>query len=184
MTFRIHPLLIVWFALLVATGQAGLFSLVFASLLVHELGHIAALSLFGVTKLRITFLPFGGRIDPIQTVPLSAAKLALVYAAGPLATAGLIALLCLLPVPLPHLILQVQVAILVLNLLPIPPLDGGNIVKVLTRNTVFEDYVKPIYFATYCLFGIYAYTKLMELNFFPLIIWIVLGIENYKANKS
>ncbi|WP_342525265.1 hypothetical protein MKY84_07585 [Chryseomicrobium sp. FSL W7-1435] len=184
MKLRIHPVLVIWFGLLVITGQAGLFSLVFASLLIHELGHLMALKLCGVKSIHCTLLPFGGRLEWQDRREWKKRDMLFVYSGGPLATSALFSLLLLMPFPIPHLVLQIQLIILALNLLPIPPLDGGNMLRILLKDSSVAILLKPIYLITFCCFGLYAYNQIAFANLFPAMIWGVLALENYRTIKS
>ena len=185
MTFRIHPILLLWFCLLLITGQAGLFSVVFVSLLIHELGHISALKLLRVQNVNCILLPFGGRIEWTGHIEWTKAKQLFVYSGGPLATLVLIASILALPLPIPHQILQIQWWILVVNLLPVPPLDGGNIVQLFLADTRFQPFATGL--SHVALFGasLFAANQFFnEANVFPIVVAAVLLYENYLRIKS
>ncbi len=130
--FKIHPTagLALFFPLfgLLTWGQTGL---LWGSAILHEAGHIAAYCLWGRGMESITFLPFGLlgvpknplEIPPKNEVPCSFA--------GPFL--NLFAALLLLALPLSaesgtvRFLLYGNLALFVLNMLPILPLDGGRI---------------------------------------------------------
>ena len=185
MTFRIHPILLLWFCLLLITGQAGLFSVVFVSLMIHELGHISALKLLRVQNVNCTLLPFGGRIEWSGQIQWTKAKQLFVYSGGPLATLGLIVLILAMPLPIPHQILQIQWWILLVNLLPIPPLDGGNMVHIFFANTSFQPLANGLSYTALLGASLFAANQFfIEANAFPMIVVTVLLYENYLRIKS
>lgn len=185
MTFRIHPILLLWFCLLLITGQAGLFSVVFVSLLIHELGHISALKLLRVQDVKCMLLPYGGRIEWSGQIEWTKAKQLFVYIGGPLATFALIVLILVLPVPIPHQILQIQWWILLVNLLPIPPLDGGNMVHILFSKTRFQSLANGLSYAALIVASLFAANQFfLEANAFPMVVVGVLLYENYLRIKS
>lgn len=185
MTFRIHPILLLWFCLLLITGQAGLFSVVFVSLFFHELGHICALKLLRVQDVKCMLLPFGGRIEWTGQIQWTKAKQLFVYSGGPLATFALIALILALPLPIPHQILQIQWWILLVNLLPIPPLDGGNMVHILFAKTPFQAIANGLSYIALAGASLFAAKQFfIEANAFPMVVVAVLLYENYLRIKS
>jgi len=127
-----------FFALL-GSGLAGaleavlLIGLVLASVTLHELGHIAAARLFGIGTTGVTLFPFGG-VAQLTREARTPTEEVVVAVAGPavnLVLAGLAAL----PVALfgwvePFgTLLAVNVALMVFNLIPAYPMDGGRVFR-------------------------------------------------------
>lgn len=113
---------------------------VFVSVVIHELGHALAGRLFGLTP-QIHLYGMGGltswsatrEIGPARRIAISLAGPFAGFAVGAIAIVGYLATggvldPRLLP-PLLSLILWVNIAWGILNLLPILPLDGGNVVR-------------------------------------------------------
>lgn len=99
----------------------------------HECGHLLALCLLRDTPERICFGIFGIRIERAPTVRLTYAQEQLVSAAGPAANLLLAAVLrpmCILRAPLRRAV-YVNLALAAFNLLPIRPLDGGELLHAL-----------------------------------------------------
>ncbi|MFC4356023.1 site-2 protease family protein [Chryseomicrobium palamuruense] len=183
MKFRLHPLLIFWFIFLFATGQLGFFSAVFISLLFHELGHLAALKFFGVQDVRCILYPFGARIEWDNKASWSRLKKFIVYFAGPLATLALIGILLFIPVPVPQLFFTIQYMILLLNLLPFYPLDGGGMVTALLGGPFQKLY--RIYVALMIpVFGCFALISALSGWWMVAMVSLILFIENYRYVKS
>jgi Zn-dependent protease len=156
---RVHAtfvLLLVWAAVVyhrefgttLGAAQGVLFTLaLFVSVVLHEFGHALAARRFGVPTKDITLLPIGGvaRLETIPDVPKQELAIAL---AGPAVTLAisLVLFAALLiagaPVPRPDALLAnagagawvarlmwVNLWLLVFNLLPAFPMDGGRVLR-------------------------------------------------------
>ena len=146
----IHPswLVVLAFASLVFQQQfkgnllAGLVTalLLFASVLLHELGHSLVSLRLGIKVRSITLFMLGG-VATVERDPPTAIGALLVAAAGPLVSLILALLLALAIHPLSHLqpllgemaaeLAQLNLVLALFNLLPGLPLDGGQILKAL-----------------------------------------------------
>jgi Zn-dependent protease len=130
----------------------ALVALVFASVLLHELGHCAMAQQFGIRVMDITLWPFGG-VARIEQMPAQPRSELLIAVAGP--ATNLAIFMALLPVllligvlggwdtlfstsdPLEAMTLAtllsylafINVAILLFNLLPAFPFDGGRMLR-------------------------------------------------------
>lgn len=130
----IHPLLWVVVAIAVATAHFIELSLLLLIIFIHELGHAAAASFFSWRLKRITLLPFGGvaEMDEHGNRPLK--EEAIVTLAGPLQHVWLMGAAYLLygfgfmSEYFFTIFIQYNLMILLFNLLPIWPLDGGKLV--------------------------------------------------------
>jgi len=156
---RVHAtflLLLVWLALsayrtggtLAAVGQAVAFILaLFASVVLHELGHSRAARRFGVPTKDITLLPIGG-VAKLEYIPDKPKQELVIALAGPAVTLSIIVVLYVairllgLPVALGEEVfragnggsflarlLWVNVSLLLFNLLPAFPMDGGRVLR-------------------------------------------------------
>lgn len=126
--------------------------LVFVSVLIHELGHCAMAQQFGVRVLDITLWPFGGvaRIEQMPALPRSELLIALAGPAMNLAIAvallppvaliwvflgseriftGPDILTSITPASLIAYIALTNLSIMVFNLLPAFPVDGGRVLR-------------------------------------------------------
>lgn len=101
---------------------------------IHELGHAAAASYFSWRIKKISLLPFGGVVELEEHGNRSMKEEAIVTIAGPVQHLWLIAFAFLLnqlnvvPESLVELFIEYNLMILLFNLLPIWPLDGGKFV--------------------------------------------------------
>lgn len=133
--FRVHPLFSLLLLLGAATGYFAELLTLFAIVLIHELGHVAAAKSFGWRVLRIELLPFGGVAETEDRGRSSAFQEAAVALAGPLQN-GWMALFAVAMGKLGlwgagwcDYFVQANVMIGVFNLMPILPLDGGKIMQ-------------------------------------------------------
>src|SRR5205085_7061927 len=139
---RVHVtflLLIGWLAL-GSAGAAIFLLLLFLSVVLHEFGHAFAAKAFGINTPDITLLPIGG-VARLERMPEEPVQELIIAAAGP--AVNVIIALCLLltggsfvypPTPsmrLNDLILTINVVLLLFNLLPAFPMDGGRVLRAL-----------------------------------------------------
>jgi stage IV sporulation protein FB len=143
---HIHPLLWAIIGLAVATAHFLELSLLLLIIFVHEMGHAAAASFFSWRIKRISLLPFGGvaEMDEHGNRPLK--EEVIVILSGPLQHLWMMGLAFLLmEFSLIHegiyqLFIQFNLMILLFNLLPIWPLDGGKLVFLwLSFHCAFPD---------------------------------------------
>jgi len=132
------PMPLLW----VLAGALGV-ALVYAlSIVAHELGHYLTARRLGVEVDGITLNGWGGLVELVDDARLTRGRFALIIAAGPLVTALIVASAYLLyRVETPYspagaaadavidYALIVNAAVLVFNLLPLPGLDGGQLLR-------------------------------------------------------
>lgn len=134
---HIHPLLWIVIALSIATAHFLELSLLLGIIFIHEMGHATAASFFSWRIKKITLLPFGGvaEMDEHGNRPLK--EEAIVVISGPLQhvwmvlAAYVLVSLSVIPVDLFHLFLDYNLMILIFNLFPVWPLDGGKLLFLL-----------------------------------------------------
>ncbi|KAA0965361.1 hypothetical protein FQ087_03370 [Sporosarcina sp. ANT_H38] len=135
MKFRLHPVLLPFFIFLIMTGSISIYAIIFISLLIHEAGHLLAAYLTGMRIRSCTIMPYGGEIV-IRNKHIAPRRDRLIVAlSGPLATLLLLLIAMWIPFPGDDQVIRIQVALLVLNLLPILPLDGGQVICALLETS-------------------------------------------------
>lgn len=144
MKFRLHPALIPLFLFLIMTGDISVYALLFVSLLIHEVGHLIAAYATGMRVRSCVIMPYGGELI-ISNRQLETRKKRLIVAlSGPLATVLLLVFALCIPFPGDDQVIRIQVALLVLNLLPILPLDGGQAISALLETDGSEYRTRAI----------------------------------------
>lgn len=131
MKFRLHPILLPLFLFLLVSGNISTYTLIFLSLLIHELGHLIAAWATGMRVRSCTIMPYGGEL--IIPGRHTARRKHQFYVAlgGPIATTILLIAVMFVSFPGAELLIRIQFTLLALNLLPILPLDGGQIIHLL-----------------------------------------------------
>lgn len=159
MKFRLHPILLPLFLFLLVSGNVSTYTLIFVSLLIHELGHLIAAWATGMRVRSCTIMPYGGEL----VIPgrYTARRKTRIYVAlgGPIATIILLILAMLIRFPGAELFIRIQVTLLALNLLPILPLDGGRVLSALLERKELEHKVRAmmlIFSIVICLFAIFV----------------------------
>ncbi|WP_338044384.1 M50 family metallopeptidase [Paenibacillus pinistramenti] len=155
----------------VLTGHFAELIVLFGIVFVHELGHAAAARMLGLNVLSIQLLPFGGVAAVEDNGTLSAAKEIWIAAAGPLqnvilAGTGLLAHLAgLWQGPTLAYFVQANILIVLFNLLPILPLDGGKMAQALC--SLFLPYHSTLLWAARI--SVVFSVLLIAYSFYPLL---------------
>ncbi|HEX9164450.1 MAG TPA: site-2 protease family protein [Gemmatimonadales bacterium] len=134
-----------------AAWAVGFLSLVFASVLLHEFGHVLMAKRFGIRTPDILLSPIGG-LARLERMPEEPRQELLVALAGPAVTLGIVALLAgarslsadpqalwvfnpgherLLPA-----LLRANIVLLGFNLLPAFPMDGGRVLRAVLSSRI------------------------------------------------
>lgn len=124
MRMTIHPLFLPLLFGLILYGNVSYYALILSSLLIHELGHLLVAWLLGVKVERCVIMPYGGEIELKGGYALSPHKQLLISIGGPVAT-----FCCMLMAPfldplLAKPLIKIQMVLLLINLIPVWPLDG------------------------------------------------------------
>lgn len=152
--FSVHPFAASGLFLLLFASPPNYAFAVLSSVILHELGHTLMAGFFRKKPLSIRIMPTG--ISILLSPASSYAEEFLIAAAGPLMNL-LYALMCgLLPYGVGGTVRAVSILLLIINLIPIEPLDGGRILSSL---------LSPIFGAEF---------SARILNFFSLILLALL----------
>ena len=132
-----------WFILHSVQAAVGVVALIF----VHELGHVIAAKIRGISFTMPSFTPFGAYV---MTSPSSITDEAYTKLGGPivggLASLAVLGLGWVFASPVMVQVGTVSVFLNLFNLIPLDPFDGGGIAQVFGRWTVVPGVVAFIYF--------------------------------------
>lgn len=141
MRFRIDLKIFIFLALFYFTKQIELYAFIMIFAFIHELGHLIAGILMGMKPEKLELMPFGVSISfkinvneynkKIKKGNALEIKKILVALAGPVTNLIIILITCNLKLEIIRslMIIYTNFLIMIFNLLPIYPLDGGRILK-------------------------------------------------------
>lgn len=138
---RVHPTILVLVGLCMLLSSGGGLLLALALVLAHELCHCLVARLLGVQVVQIELAPFGG-VATMQGVDNAPLKEAAIAAAGPAANlllalgGGFVAYGWPGTAPQMSGFIASNLALLLFNLLPALPLDGGRLLRALLTHFV------------------------------------------------
>lgn len=124
MKIRFNPLTALMFIAVYFSHSLEIYILAYLVMAAHEAAHLAAAAAIGLKPESITFSPFGVCLRLKNKIVRSFADEIILYSAGPLIN-GLFALTALLTKN--AMMYKLNTALMVMNLLPVIPLDGGMI---------------------------------------------------------
>ena len=157
---RFHPLLSALTAVSLLTGNLLAFLCSVIALTLHEGGHLLAARLFRLRVTSVEITPFGGLIEAEGIDALPGAKRLILAAAG-VAVNALLAFLSvrayargLLAFDWSRELLRANLALLLINLLPVLPLDGGRMAEAILRKFFDEKAVARVLTALGTLCGL------------------------------
>jgi len=119
--------------------------LVFLCVLLHEFGHAMAARYYGIRTPDITLFPFGG-VARIERMPEKPGEEIVIAVAGPMVNVVIAAMLWVillgvtlpaedaamkLAVTLPGQLLAINILLVIFNMLPAFPMDGGRVLRAL-----------------------------------------------------
>ena len=141
MRFRIDLKIFIFLIIFYFTKQIEIYAMIMLFALIHELGHLLAGLLMGMKPEKIELMPFGVSISfkikveeynkKIKKGNILEIKKILVALAGPLTNFIIIVIASNINIDLfkALIIIYTNFLIMIFNLLPIYPLDGGRILK-------------------------------------------------------
>jgi Zn-dependent protease len=155
----------------------------FACVILHEFGHALAGKAFGINTPDITLLPIGG-VARLERIPDEPVQELVIAAAGPAVTA-LIALGAFVgggswdypptvKTSIPDLLFTINVVLLLFNLLPAFPMDGGRVLRALLATQM--SYARATQIAATVGQGFAFVFGFIGLLFNPFLIFIALFV--------
>ena len=138
MKIRIDLKILIFLVLFYFTNQLKIYLVIMLFCFIHELGHIFVGLIFNMKIEKLEIMPFGFSVSFEDSVTENFKKI-FVAAAGPLVTLALILIFFNIEIKLKQEIIYSNILILIYNLMPIYPLDGGRIIKGILQIKVEEE---------------------------------------------
>jgi stage IV sporulation protein FB len=195
--FKVNNVTYFLFLVYLITGHIKNIILIFLIIIIHECGHIFFLKLFHYKIISVEIFPFGGITKTSKLINTPINKDILVYSAGfifqiiLLIIFNLLFKINLITKYTFNLFNYYNYSILIFNILPIRPLDGGEILRlILERNLPFKRVEQiTIYLSTIFLIIFFLVNIKFNLNNYIIISFIFIKIIeltkniNYVYNK-
>lgn len=191
---HIHPTLMVFIGISILTGTFVQLFIILVIVIIHELGHFFAARLFGWQIDKIMLWAFGGilQTDEYTTRPIK--EEIIVTLCGPLQHVLVFCLAYLLywsiglPASLLEEIIHFNLIILLFNLLPIYPLDGGRICfALLSAGLPYRQAYRSVLFFSLI---VAIALVLLQLYLYPftftatlLLLFLIIELMKYRRNE-
>jgi len=164
------------------------FLLLMIIVFVHELGHTLCALILKVPIDKICFYPFGGVSKFKSKINIPLKQEALILIMGPLAQLLLLLLLKnYLPIQYQEMFVIYNMNILVFNLLPIYPLDGGRLLNILFSYhfSYRKSFTISLLFSCFNILLLFLFlVRDMKLNLFLLLCLLIFKVyEEYKKRN-
>lgn len=186
---KLHPTLLPLIVWLIITGQFSNYALLFISLCLHEFGHLLIAYLLKVKIKTCVIMPYGGEIQFATRWLITKRQQFLIALGGPITTLFIYILAFFLPKTISEPLQSIQVILLLINLLPIWPLDGGRVLEILwsekksLQATKTSFLLVSITFCATCF--IIAFWYFPQSIYFMLILFLLLyqNIQAFRYRK-
>lgn len=181
-----HPLF--YFIVIISLITAHFRNLFYFTLIIfiHELGHSCMGLLLGIKLNRIEIYPYGGLSKLEYKINIKLLKELLVLISGPMIQLIFTYLVYYFKLDVEDYFFSYSKFILIFNLLPIYPLDGGRIVNIFLACFIsYYNSLKYTYYISYFVFMfLFFYIIILSKNLFFILIIISLGLELFKEIKK
>ncbi|MFJ7920430.1 stage IV sporulation protein FB [Lysinibacillus fusiformis] len=172
MKIKLHLLCIPLVFVMIFSGQLAYYAIIFFSLIWHEAGHLLAALLCGVRVKSCVIAPYGGEIQFENPAVVQASSLLWIALGGPIATILGIGLAFFMPELIAGKLISVQLVLLLVNMIPILPLDGGRILLAWLFLYYPKAQVVEMYY--WLSFMVATTLFLITLNFLPQSIFLAI----------
>ncbi len=199
MRFKIDLKIFIFIAIFLITNQIELYAIIMIFAFIHELGHLLSGILLGMKPKKIEIKPYGISISfqltpkdynkKIKNGNLLELKKIIVALAGPLTNLICIIIFYNIDVGIFSnlIIIYSNILLILFNLIPIYPLDGGRIIKEILHISLgkrkAEKYINRISFITIGIITIISsfavfYLKNIAIFIIVLVLWILVIRED------
>lgn len=183
--FKIHPFTVLTTLIILFCGYFNFYLLLMILILIHELGHIILGYIFKFNITKIVILPFGCITYFKTKLNTETYKEFIVTIAGPIFQ--IIGSIILYIITKNESIIFLNRIILILNLIPIIPLDGSKIIEsILFKLNSYYNSLKISQIISNITIVLSIIYIIFNFNFL-IVIWIILliieNIKNYKLIK-
>lgn len=180
--FKIHPLTLLTTIIILLCGYFKHYIIMMLIIFIHEIGHIIAGHIFKFKIIKTVILPFGCITYFKTDLNTKTYKEFIVTISGPIFQ--IIGSIILYLITKNDLILFFNKIILILNLIPIIPLDGSKIIEsVLFKIYSYYNALKISEIISIITIFVTIIYTLFKFNFLILIWIILLILENIKNHK-
>ncbi len=205
MRFRIDLKIFLFLIIFYFTKQIQIYVLIMIFAFIHELGHLLAGILSGMKPEKLEIKPYGVSVS-FKLFPKDynlkigkgnklEIKKIFVALAGPLTNLLIIFVTIYLPIEIfmKLLIIYSNILIIIFNLIPIYPLDGGRIVKSILHITYgkrkSEKYINNISFVTLLIITFIASILIyiienIAIFLIVIVLWIMYIVEDIKYKRK
>lgn len=172
MKIKLHLLCIPLVFVMIFSGQLAYYAIIFFSLMWHEAGHLLAALLCGVRVKSCVIAPYGGEIQFENPAVVQASSLLWIALGGPIATILGIGLAFFMPELIAGKLISVQLVLLLVNMMPILPLDGGRLL--LAWLFLYYPKARVVEMYYWLSFMVATTLFLITLNFLPQSIFLAI----------
>lgn len=204
MRFRIDLKIFIFLIIFYFTKQIQVYTYIMIFAFIHEIGHLITGLLMGMKPEKLEIMPFGisvsFKIKPqeynkkIKKGNYLEIKKIIVAIAGPLTNFIIIAIASKIKIGITQylMITYTNFLIMIFNLLPIYPLDGGRILKgiiyIFFGKRKAEKYINIISKITVCILTLISsiailYIQNIAIFLIDMYLWYLTITENIKYNK-
>ena len=182
--FNINPLTYIFALLSIMTASFKEFFIISFLIIIHELGHTIIAIIFKIEIKEIYIYPLGGISKFNMNLNINPIKEFLILIMGPIFQTIAYYILLVILKDKTDIIRIYHISILGFNLLPIYPLDGGKILKlILDRFISFRLSYKIVIIISYILvFIIWLINKKNMINIIIMVLFLIILIN--KENKK
>lgn len=180
-----HPLFYIVVVISFLTGHFRDIFYFTTIILIHELGHSITGILLGFKLKKIEIYPYGGCSKLEYDINTKIFKELIMLIMGPITQIIFVFIIYYFKIDVLDSFYLYSKLILIFNLLPIYPLDGGRIINILISIFIsFYNSLKHTYYFSYFIFCILFFISFKYKNFIIYLIIISLGIELFKEIKK